>query len=415
MFGSFTVILGLAALFGWINSRFIRLPSTIAYMILGLLLAVAAIISKDIVPGLYDFICNVVLHADFKTLVMDGMLSFLLFAGALHVDLKELARQKASVFLFATLGTVLSTALTGFALFGLVQLFGVDLRLIDCLLFGVLISPTDPIAVLSILNQIGVAKELRLKIEGESLFNDGIGVVVFTVLLAFAGFGSEHHGGTGSGEILTLLATETLGGIAFGLALGFVGFQMMRSAAGDAKTTTMLSVAIAALGYSTASSMGLSGPLAMVAAGLFIGNQIEHCKLGEKVREFHDDFWEMLDEMLNAVLFVFIGLVLHTVPARGDWILLSVILIPLVILARWISVGALFNISAFRESHRTKTIAVLTWGGLRGGISIALALSLEELIHDVMLTLTYSVIIFSILVQGLTIGPLLKRLGLSKA
>ncbi|MFT7588841.1 MAG: CPA1 family monovalent cation:H+ antiporter [Limisphaerales bacterium] len=409
MFASFSVLIAIAAIFSWVNTKWLKLPATIGLMILALVMAGLTISMQHVSKPVYDLFCNLVINSDFHTLVMDVMLSFLLFAGAMHVDIRKLATEKTAVLVFATVGTLISTVIIGALLFGAAQLLNVEMSFMTGLLFGALISPTDPIAVLSLLQKAGIAEKLQLRIEGESLFNDGVGVVVFTVILALSGYGHE-----GQGEELNigmLFLKEGVGGLVYGLGIGWLGFQMMRTVITDPKTSVLISLAIASGGYGLAAELGLSGPLAMVAAGLYVGNRISSADFDQNTYRFLDIFWEMLDDTLNAVLFVFIGLVVHTIVWNSQWILLSGFAVIIVLLARYIATGALINMFAHHEHKKSSTVAILTWGGLRGGISVALALSLPDQIRDLLLAITYPVVIFSIIVQGLSIGWVVKKLG----
>ena len=412
MFHSFTFILTLAALLSVINYKWLKLPTTIGLMILALFGAIIIIGLESIVPGAYTFICQVVLDIDFKTILLDVMLSMLLFAGAMHVNLKDLNEERLPVLLFATLGVVISTFLVGGLVFGAGMLIGLNMPFIHCLLFGALISPTDPIAVISILKEANVSKSLELKIEGESLFNDGVGVVVFTSILLLTGMGMEEEH-FGPSEIIKLFAEEALGGIVFGLVLGYLGWWLLKSVQDDAKVCTLVTLAIVMGGYTFASLIHVSGPLAMVVAGLIIGNKIAAANFKDETEHLLENIWEMLDDVLNAVLFVLIGLVIYTLKFEISYLILGLLAIPIVLLARFISVGLPFSLLKHKGTEPSKTIAILTWGGLRGGISVALALSLSpELSGDALLFITYVVVLFSIVVQGLTIKKLVARLGL---
>ncbi len=410
MFYSFSLLITLAALFSFLNFKLLKLPNTIGLVILALLTALIIISFKDISPTIYDFFCQVVIDLDFENLLLNVLLSFLLFAGALHINIQDLSKEKWPILLFSTIGVLISTALVGFSLFGISQLLGYELPLLHSLLFGALISPTDPIAVISILQASNVSKSLELKIEGESLFNDGIGVVVFTSLLLFAGMGHSTHE-VSAGTILHLFAVEALGGLAYGFVLGLIGIQLLKSAQGDPKICVMLSIAVAMGGYSLASFLHVSGPLAMVVAGLLIGNNIALSSFSERSRKVLYTFWEMLDDILNAALFVMIGLALHTLEFNPEYILLAAIAIVIVLLARFLSVGLPYSVLKHTEHKPVKTILLLTWGGLRGGISVALALSLmADLSKDLIVFITYSIVLFSVIVQGLSIKPLVKTL-----
>lgn len=409
MFQSFSIIFLIAALFSYLNYRWLKLPSTIGIMILSLITAIIVIACEPILPNTYQFFCDLVLNADFKNLLLDVMLSLLLFAGALHVDIADLQREKWSVLLFATIGVLLSTIIVGYASYFLLTMVGVELPLLHALLFGALISPTDPIAVIAILKKAGVEQSLQLKIEGESLFNDGIGVVVFTGLLLFAS--AMEHGMDPTGtEIFKLFVEEVIGGLVLGAIIGFVAFRMIRSVQENAHLCILLTIGFALGGYSLASILHMSGPLAMVVAGLFLGHKIFHETFDSQSRKHLDNLWEILDEGLNAVLFVMIGLAIHLLDFSSSLLLAGLLSILIVLAARWISIILPFTIISRGEHNFWQTGAILTWGGLKGGISLALALSLsKELSGDTILVITYCVVLFSILVQGLSLGRVVKK------
>lgn len=410
MFASFSFIVSLSALFSYVNHKLLRLPATIGQMLLALGMAGILILIEQLSAGTYSYFCQAVLDIDFKVILLDVMLSFLLFAGALHVPINELRKQTKSVILFATLGVLLSTAIVGTLIYFAAQLVGLPIPFLYALLFGALISPTDPIAVLAILKEAKVDSATELTIEGESLFNDGIGVVVFTAILSIA---TMMEGTEVSAEgILELLGVEALGGLAYGLALGWLGWQMIRSIADDPKICVMLTLAIATGGYSLAASLGVSGPLAMVVAGLYIGNHVTSEQFATEARQFIFDFWHIIDEVLNGVLFVLIGLVIFTLDNQTAYFLLGALAIVIVLMARFLSVAGPYSLIHQKDKDFGSKIALFTWGGLRGGISVALALSIPGtgLLPDVLLFITYSVVIFSILVQGLTLKPLVQYL-----
>jgi CPA1 family monovalent cation:H+ antiporter len=348
----------------------------------------------------------------FGEALLHGLLGFLLFAGALHVDLGDLARHRGPIAVLATVGVLLSTAIVGGLVWVMLALLGIPLRLIDCLLFGALISPTDPISVLGLLKQLGAPKRLEVQIAGESLFNDGVGVVLFSGLLELAVGGAGLH----AGHFALLFAREAIGGAVFGLLVGLLVYRMLRSV-DHYQVEILLSLGLVAGGYAGAEALHLSGPIAMVVAGLLIGNHGRIFAMSATTIEHLDVFWELVDEILNAVLFVLIGLeVLVLTFSRLD-LVAGLLAIAIVLAARVASVG--LPIWALRrwESFEPSLVPILTWGGLRGGISVALALSLPGPGEpgavpgrEVILTITYVVVVFSILVQGLTIGPLTRRL-----
>ncbi|MEZ6191121.1 MAG: sodium:proton antiporter [Phycisphaerales bacterium] len=456
------VLLTLTALMAYLNHRVLKLPQTIGLMALALVFSFVLIGLSWALPGsgIGDRARAVLDQVDFDAALLNGMLGFLLFAGALHVDMARLWARKRPVALLATLGVVISTALVGVMTWGLFGVLGLEVKLIYCLLFGALISPTDPIAVLAILKTLGAPESLETKIAGESLFNDGVGVVVFLALMGVAGFDAHasghgpptasihtvetlapasaeapghatgpakdshevveelEHVGVDLGEVSVLFAKETLGGAAFGLAIGFIAFLMLKSV-DEYKVEVMITLAMVAGGYALASAWGVSGPIAMVVSGLLIGNHGRAEAMSDKTREHVDKFWELIDEILNAVLFVLIGLEVLVLTFDEINLEAGLVAIPLVLLARFVSVSV--PMLALRHFHDVTphAIKMLTWGGLRGGISVALALSLKEslgqadpLSYQAILFMTYTVVVFSIIVQGLTIPGLLRRLNL---
>lgn len=412
LFQTLTIILGIAAFFSYINHKFLKLPMTIGLMILSLVFAGILIIVGKINREVMMEACQVVTTLDFRLLLMDVMLSFLLFAGALHVNAKSLKKERTSVFAFATAGVLISTFIIGFLSQWILGLMGFEVPLTYCLLFGALISPTDPIAVLAILKSAKAPKSLETKISGESLFNDGVGVVVFLSILMV-----HEHGFANFevGETLKLLAEEALGGLLFGAILGYCGYFVLRSIEDAPRIEVLITIAITAGGYGLASMLHVSGPLAMVVAGLVIGNKLILAQNSSESSRQLSEFWEMLDEILNALLFVLIGLEIIALSDNTNYILSGLILIPAVLLARFISVSLPIALMKSNGIKKSSTIAMLTWGGLRGGISIALALSLPPSeFRDLIILITYAVVVFSILFQGLSIGKLVKKLKLNQ-
>ena len=411
MFESFSIIFTIAALFNYVNYKWLKLPTTIGSMILSLTLFIPITISKMLLPQLYTFFCDIIVNADFKTLLLDGILSFLLFAGALHVNLAILAKEKKSIFLFATLSVLISTFLVGGLLFLVAQLFNLELPFIHALLFGALISPTDPIAVMAILKEANIAKSLGIKIEGESLFNDGIGVVVFSGILLIATATGEHSSAEIGAEIGTLFLEEVVGGLLYGALIGFIGLKCIQSLKENPQLAVMITLAVVMGGTAGAFMLHISAPLAMVVAGLLIGNKIHVNEDKNPIQKAINSFWEILDDVFNGILFVLIGLAIHLLNFNTSYIILGVIAIFIVLIARFVSVFLPYSLLKHEEKKPIKTIAILTWGGLRGGISIALALSLSEsLSSDLILHVTYIIVLFSIIVQGLSIGKIVKKL-----
>ena len=412
LFQTMTIVVGMAAFFSYINHKFLKLPTTIGLMILALLLAGVMIGIGAFDNELMMQTCQVVHVIDFRLILMDVMLSFLLFAGALHVNAKLLSQERVSVLLFATLGVLISTFIVGILSQLLLGLVGFEVPLTYCLLFGALISPTDPIAVLAILKSAHVSSSLETKISGESLFNDGVGVVVFLSILMVNENGVENFE---ISETLKLFAEEALGGIVYGAVLGYLGYRILKSIEDAPKIEVLITIAITTGGYGLASMIGVSGPLAMVVAGLIVGNKLILPKNAGKSAHEVSEFWEMLDEILNAILFVLIGLEIISLPNNSDYLIAGLLMIPAVLLARLISVSIPFSFMKKSDTSASKTIAILTWGGLRGGISIALALSLPQSeFRDLVVLITYVVVVFSIIFQGLSIGSLVKKLKLNQ-
>jgi len=400
------LLLSLAALFSYLNYRYFKLPTAIGLMLISLGASRLVVLSGEL--GFVEFEAyaeQILAGVDFDETLLHGMLSFLLFAGALHVNLQDLARQKWVIGSMATFGVLTSTVLVGGMTWLVSTWLGLGLPFIYCLLFGALISPTDPIAVLSILKSAGAPKSLETKITGESLFNDGIGVVIFLVLL-----GVVTGGDLSAGEVAGLFVQEAIGGLVFGLVLGGLGYYLLKDV-DEYQVEVLITLALVMGGYSLALALHLSGPIAVVVAGLLIGNHGRHLAMSDRTREHLDTFWELLDETLNAVLFVLIGLELLLISFQGEYLVAAALLIPAVLLARFVSVGLPVGVLRLRRDFTKNVVKLLTWGGLRGGISVALALSLPEgPERDLLLAVTYAVVIFSIAVQGLSLGPLVGRL-----
>lgn len=400
------LLITLTAVFSYINHLWIKLPTTIGVMVIALVFSLALLLVDYV--GWYpaaDQAATMLSQIDFNVTLMQGMLSFLLFAGAMHVNLNDLREQKWVIATLATVGVITSTFLVGIITYYVLHALGFEISFIYCLLFGALISPTDPIAVLSTLKSIGAPKPLETKITGESLFNDGVGVVVFLVLLGIV----QHPESATAGQVALLFAEEAIGGIVFGAALGFLGFYMLRSV-DNYQVEVLITLAMVMGGYALATKMHVSGPIAMVVAGLFIGNQGRTLAMSETTREHLDTFWELVDEILNALLFVLIGLEMLVLHFTQSWILAGILAIPIVLLSRWIAVGIPISLFRLKRTFSDYTVRILVWGGLRGGISVALALSLPPSPErDLLLAMTYVVVIFSIVVQGLSIKKLIQR------
>jgi len=401
-----TFLVVLAALFGYVNVKFLGLPTTIGLMVITLIFTLGVLGLSFFDDTLLEFEEDLIRSIDFQTVLLDGMLSFLLFAGALHTNFEQLRVQRGPVLAFATLGVLTSTFLVGSLIYLVFILFGLEVNYLYCLLFGALISPTDPIAVLSILKKAGAPKNLETKIVGESLFNDGVGVVVFITLYQIA----AKPGQIEFVDVLELFGLEVFGGVALGLGLGWLAYRLMRSI-DDYDVEVIITLALVMGGTALAQKFHLSAPLAMVTAGLMVGNdRARASSMSEVTEAYVDKFWELIDILLNTILFILIGMELLVLTFETNYLIAGLIAIPLVLASRYISL--LLPISFFKDrlNFVPRTNLIMTWGGLRGGISIALALSLTADMHrDLFLVITYVIVIFSIIVQGLTIGNLVKR------
>jgi CPA1 family monovalent cation:H+ antiporter len=401
------ICLVITALLAYLNHRFIGLPTTIGVMVaaLALSLGLIGLDTAGLAHGLREYEESLLRSIDFSNVLMQGMLSLLLFAGALHVDLGELKAYRWPVAALALLGTLISTCVVAFGMWFVLPFAGVQLPLIYCLLFGALISPTDPIAVMGILKSAGAPKEVELVIAGESLFNDGVGVVIFSLLLGMLASGMAPTLGQG----LELLLREAAGGLLYGTVLGWVTFRLLKSV-DNYQVEVLVTLAAVAGGYALAHRLHVSGPLAMVVVGLIVGNQGRALAMSDTTRRYVDVFWELLDEILNAVLFVLIGMeVLLVTFTRGEFIG-AAMAVAVTLLARMLSVGVPVAMLPRAFNLPRGSWKVLTWGGLRGGISVALALSLPAgPQRDIVVALTYGVVVFSILVQGLSIGKVTHR------
>ncbi|MDF1814249.1 MAG: sodium:proton antiporter [Verrucomicrobiales bacterium] len=408
------LVLTISAVLGFINQRFFKLPTTIGIMLISLGFSLVLVLLGQFVPSIAKGASTIVNQIDFREALLDVMLSYLLFAGALHVNLMDLAKQRRIIALMATIGVVVSTFLIGGFVWLLLPVFGIEVKFLYCLLFGSLISPTDPVAVLGIMKKAGVNKELETKITGESLFNDGIGVVVFLAILGIAT--GEHH--LSAGHIAHLFAVEALGGVIFGVILGGIGYYMLKTI-NNYQIEVLITLAMVTGGYALALAIHVSGPLAMVVAGLMIGNQGRALAMSDQTRKHLDLFWELVDEILNALLFALIGLELIVVAQgfQGSWFFIGILSIIIVLLCRFVAVSIpVYSLKPFRKFSEG-AVRMLTWGGLRGGISIALALALPKDMgetRDLFLTMTYFVVIFSIAAQGLTVGRLYQSFGKSE-
>ena len=399
------ILLSLAAVFGYFNYKFIKLPTTIGLMLLGLIFSLIIIITGIFNDDFYKFAQNFVTDIRLDESLLGIMLSYLLFAGALHVKLEDLSNQKWVIAILATIGVIFSTFIIGSLSYLLMKSLDIQISFTYCLLFGALISPTDPVAVLGILKKAGAPKSLETKITGESLFNDGVGVVVFIAILDIA----TGKNDASFSAIGNLFIFEVLGGIGIGFALGLLAFLMLRSI-DQYQVEILITLALVTGGYSLAHNLHTSGPLAMVVAGLMIGNQGRILAMSKKTEEHLDSFWELVDEILNAILFLVIGLEILILAFHLNYIIFGIIAIPLTLAVRMSAVSLPTLFLKNNANFSKGTIKALTWGGLRGGISLALALSIPKgAERDVLLTATYIVVIFSIGVQGLTLKHFLSK------
>jgi len=409
-YGIVTGLVVLSALFGYLNVRYLKLPMTIGLMVI-------TIVFTSIVLFIGQFDNTLLLREkefiqsiDFETVLLDVMLSFLLFAGALHTNFSQLKVQRGPILAFATFGVLVSTFLVGTAMYYLLHAMGFEINFIYCLLFGALISPTDPIAVLGILKKAGAPKKLETKIVGESLFNDGVGVVIFLTIYAIA---AKPDAPLEISDIVTLFGQEVIGGLILGLALGWVTYKLMKSI-DNYEIEVILTLAAVMGGTAVAHKFHLSAPLAMVAAGLVVGNdKVRNTAMSKVTETYVDKFWELLDVLLNTILFVMIGMEMLVLTFGENYLLAGLLAIPIVLLCRYVSLWLPVKVFSERLDFVPKTNLIMTWGGLRGGISIALALSLTpEMYRELFLVITYVVVVVSIVGQGLTVEPIIRKLTL---
>lgn len=402
LYYSFSALIVLASIFSYLNYRFLKLPSTIGIMVIAIVVSIFLVsFGETVLPRTFGRLHNLMSSIDFTEVLMGAMLNFLLFAGGIHINIDDLKEQLRPVLIFSTLGVVISTFVVGFGMFYILPFLGIELPFIYCLLFGALISPTDPVAVLSILKQANVSKSLETKVAGESLFNDGMAVVVFTVVLQLA-IGNEVDLGVES--IGLLLLKEAGGGLLLGVILGWVTSRLMREV-DDYIISVLVTLSVVMGGYLIARQMHISGPLTMVAAGLFMGNFNVKFKMKSITQDYLIKFWELIDEILNAVLFLFIGFELLVIKDLSHFMIPGIAAIVVVLIARLVSI---YGPTKFmKRTFSPQTVKVLVWGGIRGGVSIALALSIPKNDYSTaVLSITYCVVVFSIVVQGLTIGKL---------
>lgn len=407
-----SVLVSLAAIFGFINVKFLKLPNSIGLMLITIVFSLGVLAFSNINATLLNAEKEIIDNVDFHTVLLDVMLSFILFAGALHTNFEQLRVQRWPILVFSTIGVLVSTFLVGTAMFYTLQLISFHVDYIYCLLFGSLISPTDPIAVLGILKKAGAPKRLEAKIVGESLFNDGVGVVIFLTIYRVA---SSSKGDVNIGHVLELFGTEVIGGLAVGVLLGYFTYRLMKSI-DDYDSEVIITLATVMGGTAVAHHFHFSAPLAMVAAGLIVGNDtVRASTMSETTELYVDKFWELIDILLNTILFVLIGMEMLMLSFKQTYIVAGLVAIPVVLICRYASLLAPIQFFSRKLNFVKYTNLVMTWGGLRGGISIALALSLTQEMHrELFLVITYFIVIFSILVQGLSIGKLIDKIGINK-
>jgi len=404
------ILLTLAATFGYINHIWFKMPHTIGLVVIALFVSFGVIVIDLTAPslGFQNLVSNTIASIDFSKVVMMGMLSFLLFSGALHTNLEQLNQKKLVIGTMATIGVLTSTFLIGYATYYLCFLLELGLPLSYCFVFGALISPTDPIAVLSILKNSKIPESLKVKISGESLFNDGVGIVIFTIMVAVA-FGNDDINTLSIGGITKLFLLEALGGALLGLVTGMVAYLAIRSI-DEHNLEVLITLALVTITYSVASAIHISGPIAVVISGLLIGNHGKNFAMSKTTRDHLFKFWSLTDEVLNSILFLLIGLQVLTITFSESIGIAIAAAISIALAARFLSVAIPITFLSYLKEFTKGAIPILTWGGLRGGISVALALSLPPMPgKEVILAMTYGVVIFSIIVQGLTMGRTIKR------
>ncbi len=414
-FALLSTVLSLAALFGYLSHRILRLPTTVGTMMLALLLSAALLLLGNIgggVGAVLNHSASMVVHQiNLGRLVLHGMLAYLLFAAALQLDLHALADETLPVTILATVGTVMSTVLVAGLLYVALPCLGLRSDPLFCLLFGALIAPTDPVAVLGMLRRVGAPIAIEMRLAGESLFNDGVGAVLFLALLGAAADGNKLPG---PGHFLLLLLRQAGGGIALGFALGYVCYWLIRHV-DEYRVEVTLTLALATGSYALADALHLSAPLAVIAAGVLVNGRARYFAMSDTTRHNVETFWDLADEILNVVLFLLLGLELLSLQLHLVALLAGLLALAAVLLARYISVAAILGVLRLQRPHVPGSVRILTWAGLRGGLSVALALGLPAGHQRTLaLTMTYVVVIFSILVQGMTVGPLLRRMNMTQ-
>ncbi|HEX4233939.1 MAG TPA: sodium:proton antiporter [Caldimonas sp.] len=399
------LVVSLVAFFGYLNHRFVKLPDTVGITAIGVVVSLAAVLVANHDPGIARSVAEAIAHFDFASLLLNGVLGLLLFAGSLHINAGDIAKEKWLILVLATFGVATSTVLVGAGFYVATGALGMAIPLLSCMLFGALISPTDPVAVLAVLRRVGVPKGLETRIAGESLFNDGTGVVVFLTLLALTQ-GPAH---LNAASAVLLFATEVLGGVVFGLAAGQIGFLMLRRVDSH-PVEILITLALATGGYTLAEALHVSAPIAVVLMGLIVGSRGKHEAMSPETQRRLFEFWDVLDDLLNLLLFGLIGLEMLILTFSATHIALAALAIVIVLAARFVSIGLPIFVAPRLGLHRRAAITIMTWGGLRGGISIALALSLPMIAgRETIITTTYGVVIFSILVQALSLRRVAAR------
>ncbi len=403
LYYTFSILIVLAALFSYLNLRYLKLPSTIGIMLIAMVVSVGMVAAGRSYPQLLSEFSGIFDNVNFTEVMMGAMLNFLLFAGAIHISMHDLRKQRIPIIIFSTLGVIISTISVGALMYYVFLLFKIPVPFIQCLMFGALISPTDPIAVIGILKKAGIRKSLEIKVAGESLFNDGVAVLLFSLILQLAQ-GTEVD--MTFKHISGLFIQETGGGLVMGLLLGYIGSRGIRKI-NSYNVTVMITLAIVMGGYLLARYLHISSPLTMVAAGLVIGNYGKATAMSVADKDYLDKFWELIDEILNAMLFLIIGFELMLIPDLQQYWKIGLIAIAIVLLSRFLSIWLPIRFIPRIGRFDRKTITILVWGGLRGGVSVALALTIDDHLHQhLFISITYYIVVFSILVQGLTIGKL---------
>ncbi|HPM32567.1 MAG TPA: sodium:proton antiporter [Chryseolinea sp.] len=411
LYFTFSILIVLSALFSFINSRYLKLPPAIGIMLLAIITSISLVIIGKTYPVFSEYSSGIMASFDFPVVLMGFMLNFLLFAGAIHVSMQDLHKQRMPILILSTLGVILSTFLVGGMMFALLLQLQIEVPFIQCLVFGALISPTDPLAVIAILKKSGISKPVEVKIAGESLFNDGVSVMLFAILLQLAQ-GNEVD--ITFQNIAGLFVQETIGGVVVGLLLGYIGSQGIKRI-NDYQVTVLITVAIVMGGYLVTRYLHISGPLTMAAAGLVIGNYGKKTAMSSTDKDYLDKFWEMIDEILSAMLFLIIGLELLLIPDIHQYWIMGCSSIAIVLLSRYLSIWIPMKIIPNIGRFDAKTMAVMVWGGLRGGVSVALALTIDpHLNQNLFLSATYYIVVFSIMVQGLSIGKLISLINRRK-